>query len=72
MNIDANGTLQEEIITLRDLEEGDLFTFPYEQRIRYLMQKGRIEGCCPYLNGICNAKDEVYHLSAKVIKTIAP
>ncbi len=70
MIVTNQGVVEEKVITLRELSLGDLFRFPYEQRIRELSQKGRIEGYCPIIGdyGSTISGDEVYHLSAKVIK----
>lgn len=70
MEINSEGQLTENIVTLRDLNEGDHFRFVYEDRERYLSQKGRVEGYCPIVNDYGSAISglEVYLLSAKCIK----
>lgn len=62
------------VVTLRDLNEGDYFKFPNSNQVRYLSQKGKIEGYCPIDNdyGSSISGDEVYLLSAKVIKINKP
>ena len=70
MIINENGQLHEEVVTLRDLNEGEHFRFVYERRERYLSQKGKIEGYCPIVGdyGSSISGEEVYLLSAKVVR----